>query len=59
MRIMPTMLSMRKTSRTQPARMVAIRIPAEARQQLKVAAALYGISIGALVAKLARREAKV
>ncbi len=49
---------MRKTKATQVAKMVMIRVPAEARQQLKVAAALYGVSIGALVAKLARKESK-
>ncbi len=51
---MPTMPRMAKTTRklTQPAIMVTIRIPANTRQQLKIAAAGRGMTIGNLVTSL-------
>lgn len=50
---MPTMRLMRKTSRTQPAKMVTIRIPHNTRQLLKLIAARDGGTIGRLVTQLA------
>jgi GTP cyclohydrolase FolE2 len=44
---------MRKTVKIQPAKMVTVKITAEARHQLKVTAAKRGMSIVRLVSELA------